>query len=485
MIDPDYFEKMVGSSDKVHLGNVFWATSQLLSGKKQIQRSRKVFMMTSNSDPSPNDHDACSLAATRYKDLKENDISLFLFPLISSFNIEAFYKKYLDENLLEEDIKIYEGGAELIKAISTFESRARTVFKVPFILGNGLVCGIKGCYKIIDAKKPSPCYLEEKTNQEVEILTTYNNAETGGILKKDEISYSFDYGGVKAVFSKKEIDQMKYFGDPRLVLLGFYPISWLKLKYNLKHSVFLFPNEESYTGSSCLLSNLADVMMEKNVLAITALISSPRATPRLLALLPSVPLSEQEEETVSLGFHGIYLPFKEDVRTIDSTVAPLGKVAAKEITSSMKSIVESLTLPDFSPESYSNPELSLFYAGLVSMAQELDEMETVNDDTRANLPWINREAGNHIKNCNQVRSHFSYNKSLKSMGLSHPRPEIPSDERPAKKLKKVLETSDLQAGKLDKFTVDQLTDAGYRLLGMKKLPKNKKQLIAALEKSLK
>jgi ATP-dependent DNA helicase 2 subunit 1 len=398
----EYFEKEVGSSDQIHLGNVFWATSQLLSGKKQMQRSRKVFMMTNNCDPSPNDNDACSLAATRYKDLQENDISLFLLPLTDSFDVLAFHQKYLNEDTVEEDVNIYKETKELIKAISTFESRARTVFKVPFILGNGLTCGIKGCYRIIEAKKPLHFYLEEKTNQEVETITTYNNAETGGILKKEEISYSFEYGGIKAVFSKDEIQKMKYFGNPALILHGFYPVSWLKLKYNLNHSVFLFPDEEAYIGSSCLISNLAEGMKEKNVLAIAALISSPRATPRFLALLPSVPATQDQEETVSIGFHGIYLPYKEDVRTIDSSLAPVGKVAAKEVTSSMKSIVESLTLPGFSCESYSNPELSLFYAGLVSMAQEDDEMELVNDDIRPNLDWINREAGDYIRSCNKV-----------------------------------------------------------------------------------
>lgn len=70
------------------------------------------------------------------------------------------------------------------------------------------------------------------------------------------------------------------------------------------------------------------------------------------------------------------------------------------------------------------------------------------------------------------------------MGFNHPRPELEADPRPAKKLKKVLEKIDLHAGQLEKFTIDQLTDAGYRILGIKKLPKNKKQLIAALKENL-
>lgn len=359
-------------------------------------------MMTANSDPSPNDQDDGLLAATRYKDMLENDISFFLLPLIDSFDMEVFYQKYLGEESLEDTIQIYEGHEELIRAISTFESRARIVFKVPFILGNELVCGVKGSYKIIESKKPSPCYLEEKTNQEVETMTTYCNAETGGILKKEEISYAFEYGGVKAVFSKDEILKMKNFGDPRLVLLGFHPTTWLKFKYNVKHSVFLFPNEEEYSGSSCILANLADVMLEKKVIGIAVLVSSPRATPRFLALLPTVPATEDEADAVAVGFNGIYLPFKEDLRIIDSSVAPLGKPGSEDMTSLMKSIVESLTLPNFSCESISNPELSLFYAGLISMAQELDEMDNVRDEITPDFEWINREAGDMIKICNKV-----------------------------------------------------------------------------------
>lgn len=403
MIDMEYFDKEVGSSDDVQLGNLFWATSQLLTGKTQSQRSKKVFMMTSNSDPSPNDQDDGVLAKTRYKDMLENDISFFLLPLKNSFNTELFYQKYLGEEIMDDDVRIYDRN-ELIKAISTFESRARVVLKVPFILGDGLVCGINGCYKIIESKKPSPCYLEEKTNQEVETLTTYCSAETGGTLKKEEISYSYEYGGVKAVFTKEEIQKMKNFGEPRLVLLGFHPVSWLKFKYNVKHSIFLFPNEEEYYGSSCLLANLADVMCEKNVIAIAALVSSPTSTPRYLALLPSVPAQENQVDTVDIGFNGIFLPFKDDLRIVDSSVAPLGKQAAEEVTSSIKCIIESLTIPKFTCESVSNPELSLFYAGLVSMARELDEMEQVQDEIRPNFEWIDQEAGQYIRICNKVNS---------------------------------------------------------------------------------
>ena len=43
---------------------------------------------------------------------------------------------------------------------------------------------------------------------------------------------------------------------------------------------------------------------------------------------------------------------------------------------------------------------------------------------------------------------------------------------------------DLKCGNLEKYTVDQLTNAGSQILGLKNLPKNKKQLIMKLEEHL-
>ena len=69
------------------------------------------------------------------------------------------------------------------------------------------------------------------------------------------------------------------------------------------------------------------------------------------------------------------------------------------------------------------------------------------------------------------------------MGLNNDAPEA-SNARPAKKMRKMLELSDLEAGKLEKYTVDQLTDAATRILGIKKPPKIKKQLIAVIQEKI-
>ena len=142
-------------------------------------------------------------------------------------------------------------------------------------------------------------------------------------------------------------------------------------------------------------------MYEKNVLAIAVLVPTTKTCPRFLALLPSRPKT-RDDVSIPVGFNGIFLPYKDDARIIDSEIAPIGKPASEDLISPIKSIIESLTLRNFSIGTVSNPELSLFYTGLMSMARELDEMPTIVDETSQDLDWVNREAGANIGLFNEV-----------------------------------------------------------------------------------
>ena len=57
------------------------------------------------------------------------------------------------------------------------------------------------------------------------------------------------YGGERVYFDKEEIRQIKtQFGDPGLKLLGFKDQSRLKPYHHVKHSSFLYPDDESIQG---------------------------------------------------------------------------------------------------------------------------------------------------------------------------------------------------------------------------------------------
>ncbi len=73
---------------------------------------------------------------------------------------------------------------------------------------------------------------------------------------------------------------------------------------------------------------------------------------------------------------------------------------------------------------------------------------------------------------------------MDSFGSHAAGPEASEYQRPAKRAKKVLDMADLCSGNLEKYTVDLLTEAGIRLLGIKKLPKLKKKLIGVIQENL-
>ena len=214
---------------------------------------------------------------------------------------------------------------------------------------------------------------------------------------------AYMYGGEQAVFETKEVDKMKYFGDPGLVLLGFKPRETLKFKLNLRNACFITPNEEQYTGSTCLLSNLAQVMIDKGQIGIARLIALKRSLPRLVAILPQVPsltsLSSSTTATTPLGFHLIYLPYADDIRHIDSDLAPVGKLVSPDLIQDMKDVIDLLTIDAFIKP---NPELGRFYAGLRSVALDLDEMEVVEDEAKPDNAWVQTKAGDELRRVNEV-----------------------------------------------------------------------------------
>lgn len=56
------------------------------------------------------------------------------------------------------------------------------------------------------------------------------------------------YGKKQIVMEKDEVDEIKKFDDPGLVLIGFKPMERLKLHHHLRPALFIYPEEEQITG---------------------------------------------------------------------------------------------------------------------------------------------------------------------------------------------------------------------------------------------
>lgn len=55
---------------------------------------------------------------------------------------------------------------------------------------------------------------------------------------------------------KDEVDEIKKFDDPGLVLIGFKTMDRLKLHYHVRPALFIYPEEEQVTGKASFVSFL-------------------------------------------------------------------------------------------------------------------------------------------------------------------------------------------------------------------------------------
>ena len=74
--------------------------------------------------------------------------------------------------------------------------------------------------------------------------------ETGQVLYRQQIGTYYPVGGEKVVITPDEMKEIKKFDRVGMTLMGFKPMSYLKVYHNIKHSIFVFPDEKRVLGSS-------------------------------------------------------------------------------------------------------------------------------------------------------------------------------------------------------------------------------------------
>jgi ATP-dependent DNA helicase 2 subunit 1 len=101
--------------------------------------------------------------------------------------------------------------------------------------------------------------------------------------------------------------------EPGLKLLGFKSRSELAFEDNIRHSYFIYPDEDTYAGSRRTFVALLSTMVKKGKIGLVRALTRRNATPSFCALLPQEE-GEGEGWTEPSGFHLIPLPFADDIR---------------------------------------------------------------------------------------------------------------------------------------------------------------------------
>lgn len=80
------------------------------------------------------------------------------------------------------------------------------------------------------------------------LVSKYVCEDTGSLLMDYQLLYGYDYGGQSIQFDKPLLNKVKFMTSPEIVLLGFKPRSLLKEYHNIKHSSFIYPDEQYVKG---------------------------------------------------------------------------------------------------------------------------------------------------------------------------------------------------------------------------------------------
>ncbi|EHH64886.1 hypothetical protein EGM_18216, partial [Macaca fascicularis] len=242
------FQDLMGHGSDYSLGEVLWVCASHFSDFQFKMSHTRIMLFTSEDNPHGNDSSKASWARTEAEDLRDTGIFLDLTHLKKpgGFDISWFYRDTI--NIAEdEDLRVhFEESSKLEDLLR--KVRAKEVQK---------------------ALKPSPIKLYWEKNEPVKIKkkkqtkTWTFNTNTCSLLLLSDTKKSQIYGSQQIILEKEETEELKWFDEPGLMLMGFKPLVMLKKHHYLRPSLFMYPEESLLIGSSTLFSTLLIMCLEK------------------------------------------------------------------------------------------------------------------------------------------------------------------------------------------------------------------------------
>jgi ATP-dependent DNA helicase 2 subunit 1 len=374
--------------------DALWTCSTMFSLCNVKVGHRRIFLFTNDDNPNAGDVAVRDRSLQRAKDLGELGIDIELFSMSKpgkQFDVKLFYQNIIS---IPED---EEGGAinfdasdkfeELISRVRRKEFKKRSMLKLPLSIGNNINISVRVYSLVHPTKKGGFVWLDPKTNQNVKTTTKWVCEDTGTLLMDSQIKFAHMYGGEKIIFDKDEIAAIKSFDAQGLKLMGFKPKSALKVYFNLRNALFIYPDENTTKGSTLAFATLLDRMLVLEKIAICRVIPRVNSAPRFVALLPQAEeLDEDGSQMTPPGFHLIYLPYADDIREL--TIEPVTKASQEQIVKAKK-LVKSLRIK-FDSRNFENPALQKHYAAIQALALERENVEDVPDYVHPDLEGMEK-----------------------------------------------------------------------------------------------
>ncbi|KAL5485891.1 KU70 [Sanghuangporus weigelae] len=471
---------------QVPLGDVFTSCNWALRDGAPKSGIKRVFLITDEDDPHPGAKNAqlVTSAQTTLLDLTQAGVCVEPFFISTDekpFAPAKFYSAVLgpsldeegeeDDGLLSDTISVSRID-DLLAQMRFREMPKRALFSVPFELGEGFVIGVKGYGLVTEQKKgnykyfmdvgdrlevvePKTLYVDENEQREVDKSKVVFGMQLGPPAEDDEDA---EYG-VRAVpkrskvfFTAEEVKNFRTLGlSPGIKLLGFKDEAELAIEDNVRHSIFIYPDEQAYSGSKRTFTALLKTLKKKKKIGLVRVLLRSNSSPVFCALCPQAEKEDEIGYTEPAGFHLIVYPFADDLRA-----APIeeGVRAPSDAVEAAKQWIAKLQIKNggYPPDANPNPALAFHYAQLEASAfREEYNPDTFEDPTLPKLDMIHKRAGSLIKEWKEV---VQNNEHANTVFIQKAGTKRKADTS-------VLEAeirSKYESGQLTKLKVDQLKE---------------------------
>ena len=382
------------NDDKINnLSNALWMVHSMLKNYDKKSYKRRIFLFTDNDDPITNNQEK-NICIQRAKDMNDSDITIELFPMNfdnKRFNLSNFFAQIIPANS-DDDL---DGGndnllsieqctdrlRELTKRIRQKEIKKRTLGKCPFFLTNNTKIYMNIYSSIKKANKGKIYNVDAKTNKLLKGVNSIICKDSGAELYPEQVGTYQLYGNKKIIFSKEEMNKIKFLEEPGMKLMGFKSIDSIKPYYNVRESYFIYPNELFSNGAGKLVDALIKQMVNKKKCAIIKFVAREGSTVKFCALFPQLEKYDEDYFQTPPGFNMIVLPWADDIRSNSDILSKNPKVLPKvseEQSELAKKLIKKMNI-SFDCRAFENVELQKFYATLQALALEETNVEPVED----------------------------------------------------------------------------------------------------------
>ncbi|KIM53000.1 hypothetical protein SCLCIDRAFT_18053 [Scleroderma citrinum Foug A] len=487
--DPDTLKNKAPplQGNKIPMGDVFTSCNWVLRDSAPKTASKRVFLITDDDNPNPSNTKLLTSARTTLIDLTQSGCQIepfFVSTPEKPFDVTKFYSSVLPSNVVgneQEDTGVLPDSIsitrmdDLLEQMRFHEQPKRALFSIPLELGKGFTIGVKGYGLVTEQRKGSHKYFVDLGNrlEAVTSRTAYIDEEKGAEVDRNKALFGMKLSGgadqltdsdnkiglgasrvVRAgrrpFYTAEEVQSFHTMGlEPGIQLLGFKSRKELSFEDNVKHSLFIYPDEPKYSGSKRTFSALLQKMLEKKKIGLARVLVRRNSSPVFCAMLPQAEKVEEGGWSEPAGFHLIVLPFADDIRA-----PPLEKEfrASSPSKDAAKVWIEKLLIKKgFEPDSYPNPSLAYHNAQLQASAfREEFDAESFEDLTRPKYDMIHKRAGNLLKEWKKaIATDEHFNNVVLTTGTKR-KADISVDEAEVR--------SKYESNMLDKLRVDQLKE---------------------------